>query len=327
MLTRRRALTVLAGSTAGLCLGEALAQSFPVRPITMVVPYPAGGPTDAIGRIIADDMARALGQSIVIENKSGAAGSVGTRSVARAEPDGHTIVFGNNQTHGNNFFLVKDLGYDPVADFAPLAGIGAFQHAFVVRNGLPAISIAELVALAKKEPGKLNYGSTGNGSGSHLAMELFKTISGTDMVHIPFRGAADLAREIAAGRIDLSLSTLPSVLGQIRGGAMRCLAMASPARVPQLPDAPTLAESGVRGAEAESWAGFFAPAKTPGPIVDALSRAILGAMKKDSVRAAIDHLGFTIELRDPAAFRPYHLAEISKWAEVIRKANVKTDAG
>ncbi len=324
MLTRRETIAGLALLAAQ---SRALAQSFPARPITMVVPYPAGGPTDAIGRIVAEDMGRSLGQPVVIENKAGAAGAVGTRSVARAEPDGHTIVFGNNQTHGNNLFLIKELGYDPVADFAPLAGIGAFQHALVVKNELPAKSVAELIALAKKEPGKLNYGSTGNGSGSHLAMELFRTLTGTDMVHVPFRGAADLVREIAAGRIDASLSTLPSVLGQIRGGSMRCLAVASPARVPQLPEIPTLAEAGVSGAEAESWAGFFAPAKTPQPILAALSTSILAAMRKENVRAAIDNLGFTIELRDPPAFRPYHLAEIKKWGDIIKAANVKADGG
>ncbi len=322
MLTRRHALIGLA-AVAGS--GPVRAQSFPTRTITMIVPYPAGGPTDAIGRIVAEEVGRILGQNVVIDNRSGGAGSVGTRAAARAEPDGHTIVFGNNQTHGNNIFMIKDLGYDPVTDFAPLAGIGAFQHALVVRNDLPAQSVAELVALAKKDPGKLNYGSTGNGSGSHLATELFKTITGTDMQHVPFRGAADLVREIAAGRIDLSLSTLPSVLGQIRGGAMRCLAMASPARVPQLPDVPTLAEAGVKGAEAESWAGFFAPAKTPEPVLAALSTAVLDAIRKPAVRTAIDNLGFTIELRDPVAFRPYHISEIKRWGEVIKTANVKAD--
>ena len=322
MLNRRE---TLAGIAILAAIRPAAAQAFPARAVTMVVPYPAGGPTDAIGRLIADEMTRTLGQSVVVENKGGAAGSVGTRGVAKADPDGHTIVFGNNQTHGNNLFLVKDLGYHPVTDFAPLAGIGAFQHAFVVRKDLPAQSVAELIALAKQEPGKLNYGSTGNGSGSHLAMELFKTLTGTEMQHIPFRGAADLVREIAAGRIDVSLSTLPSVLGQIRGGAMRCLAVASPARVPQLPDVPTLEEAGVKGAEAESWTGFFAPSKTPEPIIAVLSKAVLDAVRKDNMRAAIDNLGFTIELRDSTAFRPYHAAEIKKWGDIIKAANVPVE--
>jgi len=217
-LTRRHTLSLLAGA---LVPTRARAQIFPTRPVTIVVPYPAGGPTDAIARIVAQELAPALGQSVIVRNEAGASGAVGTRSVARAEPDGHTIVFGNNQTHGNNMFLLKELGYDAVADFAPLAGVGAFEHVFVVRKDLFAITINDLVEMARKEPGKLNYGSTGIGSGSHLATELFMTRTGIRMTHVPFRGAAPLVQELMGGRIDVSNSTLPSVLGQIRDTAGR----------------------------------------------------------------------------------------------------------
>jgi tripartite-type tricarboxylate transporter receptor subunit TctC len=199
--TRRHALGLLAG--ASLAPGLASAQAFPTRPVTMVVPYPAGGPTDAIGRIVAQELTLAFGQNVIVRNEAGASGAVGTRSVARAEPDGHTIVFGNNQTHGNNMFLLKEPGYDAIRDFAPLAGAGAFEHVFVVRKDLPVQTIGELVELARKEPGKLNYGSTGIGSGSHLSMELFMARTGIKMTHVPFRGAAPLLQELMGGRIDV----------------------------------------------------------------------------------------------------------------------------
>src|SRR3712207_5681641 len=242
-LTRRLALGLFAG--AALLSAPAAAQPYPSRVVKMVVPYPAGGPTDVIARIVAEELGRDLGQNVVVENLAGASGAVGTRTVAKAEPDGYTIVFGNNQTHGNNMFLLKEPGYDAVKDFAPLAGAGAFEHVFVVKNDLPVKTIPELVELAKKDPGKLNYGSTGVGSGSHLATELFMTRTGTKMTHVPFRGAAPLVTEIMAGRIDVSNSTLPSVLSQFQAGQMRAIGIASPQRNPQAPDVPTLREQGI----------------------------------------------------------------------------------
>jgi tripartite-type tricarboxylate transporter receptor subunit TctC len=322
-ITRRYAL----GLFAGACLAPSLArgQAFPSRTITIVVPYPAGGPTDAIARIVAQELTAPLGQGVIVRNEAGASGAVGTRSVARAEPDGHTIVFGNNQTHGNNMFLLKEPGYDAVKDFAPLAGAGAFEHVFVVRKDLPVQTIGDLVALARKEPGKLNYGSTGLGSGSHLSTELFMVRTGIKMQHVPFRGAAPLVQELMAGRIDVSNSTLPSVLGQIQGGAIRAIAIASPQRNPVLPEVPTLREQGITDADAESWAAFFAPAATPQPVLERLSREIIAVLEKPSAREAITKMGFSLKVRDPAAFRPYLAQEIATWGEIIRIAGVKQE--
>lgn len=321
--TRRTALGIVAGAVFAPSILRA--QSFPTKPVTLVVPYPAGGPTDAIARFVAQDMAGGLGQNVVVDNRAGASGAVGTRAVARAEPDGHTIVFGNNQTHGNNMFLLREPGYDAVKDFAPLCGVGAFEHAFVVRNDLPAKSIAELIALAKADPGKLNYGSTGVGSGSHLAMELFMARTGIKMTHVPFRGAAPLVQELVAGRLDIANSTLPSVLAQINAGAMRALALASPERNPRAKDIPTLREQGVANADADSWAAFFAPAATPAPVLEALSKAALTSLAKPAVAESILKLGFTLKLRDPAAFKPYHLQEIATWKAIIADAGVKPE--
>jgi tripartite-type tricarboxylate transporter receptor subunit TctC len=268
-------------------------------------------------------MGKDLGQNVIVENLAGASGAVGTRTVAHAEPDGYTIVFGNNQTHGNNMFLLREPGYDAVKDFAPLAGAGAFEHVFVVSNALPAKSMKDLVELAKKDPGKLNYGSTGLGSGSHLATELFMVRTGTKMTHVPFRGAAPLVTDLMAGRIDVSNSTLPSVLSQFQAGTMRAIGLASPQRNPQAPDVPTLREQGITNADAESWAAFFAPANTPKPVLDKLSKTIIAILNKPDVKERITKLGFTLNVRDPEAFKPYLTKEIDTWAEIIKTAGIK----
>jgi tripartite-type tricarboxylate transporter receptor subunit TctC len=322
-VTRRLALGLFAG--AALLAAPAAAQTYPSRVVKLVVPYPAGGPTDVIARIVAEELGRDLGQNVVVENLAGASGAVGTRTVAKAEPDGYTIIFGNNQTHGNNMFLLKEPGYDAVKDFAPLAGAGAFEHVFVVKNDLPAKTIPELIALAKKDPGKLNYGSTGVGSGSHLATELFMTRTGIQMTHVPFRGAAPLVTDIMGGRIDVSNSTLPSVLGQFQAGQMRAIGIASPKRNPQAPDVPTLREQGIANADAESWAAFFAPANTPKPILDRLSGAIMAILNKPEVKERITKLGFTLNVRDPEAFKPYLAQEIQTWSDIIKAANIKAE--
>jgi tripartite-type tricarboxylate transporter receptor subunit TctC len=324
MIFTRRHTLALVGS-AVLAPTLARAQAFPTRPVTIVVPYPAGGPTDAIARIVAQELTVVFGHNVIVRNEAGASGAVGTRAVARAEPDGHTIVFGNNQTHGNNMFLLKEPGYDAIRDFAPLAGAGAFEHVFVVRKGLPARTINDLIDLAKKEPGKLNYGSTGIGSGSHLSTELFMARTGIKMTHVPFRGAAPLVQELMGERIDVSNSTLPSVLGQIQSGDIRAIAIASPQRNPTVPDVPTLREQGIADADAESWAAFFAPAAVPSPILDRLSREIIAALEKAAVKEAITKMGFSLKVRDPAAFKPYLKQEIATWGEIIKAAGVKQE--
>jgi tripartite-type tricarboxylate transporter receptor subunit TctC len=327
-LTRRSALGLMAGAVSVpslLAPSIVRAQSFPARPISLVVPYPAGGPTDAIARFVAQEMSSSIGQNVLVDNRAGASGAVGTRAVAHGAADGYTIIFGNNQTHGNNMFLLREPGYDAVRDFAPLCGVGAFEHAFVVRNDLPARTISELIALAKADPSKLNYGSTGVGSGSHLAMELFMQRTGIKMTHVPFRGAAPLVQEIVGGRIDIANSTLPSVLEQINAGSMRALALASPERNPRAKDIPTLREQGVSNADADSWAAFFAPAVTPAPILDQLSKAVMAAIAKPAITESILKLGFTLKVRDPNAFKPYHLQEIATWKQIIADAGVKPE--
>jgi tripartite-type tricarboxylate transporter receptor subunit TctC len=324
--TSRRAVVLGLGAlgAAPAIIRSASAQTWaPSRPIRLVVAYPAGGPTDGIARIVAQDLSGSLGQQVVVENVGGASGAIGTRQVAKADPDGHTITFGNNQTHGNNMFLMKEPGYDAVKDFAPLAGAGAFEHIFVVKNDLPVKTIPELIALAKSKPGELNYGSTGVGSGSHLSTELFMVRTGIKMTHVPYRGAAPLVQDIVGNRIDVANSTMASVFTQIQAGTLRGIAIGSPKRNPQLPNVATLREQGVTNADAESWTGFFAPVATPQPALDRLSKEILASLAKPTVVEAITKLGFTITARDPAAFRPYHAQEMQTWAEIIRAANIQ----
>jgi tripartite-type tricarboxylate transporter receptor subunit TctC len=304
---------------------SAQAQSYPNKPLRLVVAYPAGGPTDGIARIVAQDLSATLGQNVIVENVGGGSGSIGTRQVAKGDADGYVFTFGNNQTHGNNMFLLKEPGYDAVRDFIPLASPGAFEHVFVVKNELPVKSIRELIALAQAKPGELNYGSTGAGSGSHLSTELFMVKTGIKMQHVPFRGAAPLIQEIVGNRIDVANSTLGSVFQQIQAGTMRAIGIGSAQRNPLLKEVPTLQEQGVAGADAESWTGFFAPASVPGDIARSLSREIIASLNKPTVREAIGKLGFTVNVRDAAALKAYQIAEIRVWEDIIKAAGVKPE--
>ena len=331
MLTRRR---ILAGSLI-LPFGTRLAAQAqtaqtqaqdgpawqPARPIRLIVAYPAGGPTDVIARIVAHELSESLGQSVFVENISGASGALGTRQVARAAPDGLTLTFGNNQTHGNNMFMLREPGYDALKDFTPLAGVGAFEHVFVVNNTLPVQSMQDLIALSKTQP--LKYGSTGIGSGSHLSMELLMARTGITMTHVPYRGAPPLVQDLIGGHIHLANSTLPSVIAQIKDGQLRALALGSPKRNPQLPDLKTLEEQGITGANASSWTGFFAPALTPAPAIKRLSMDIITALQKPAVIAQIEKLGFTIDIRSPEQFLPYQKLEIETWITIARDAGIK----
>ena len=330
--TRRLALSLATVAAARLASPyPAQAQEWaPFQPIKLVVPYPPGGPTDAIARLVGRELAASLGQSVVVENLAGASGAVGARAVARAEPNGHTIMLGNNQTHSNNMHLLREPGYDAVRDFAPLAGAGAFEHVFVVSptlvsEGKPVRSIGELVALAHREPGRLNYASTGTGSGSHLATELFLARTGARMTHVTYRGAAPLVTDLMAGRVDVSCSTLPSVLGQIQGGALIAIGLASLQRNPAIPEVPTLREQGILDADAESWTAFFAPVRTPAPALDRLSRATLAALNRSVVRDGLGQIGFTVVPRGPAEFSLYQAEEIEVWGRIIKETKVKQE--
>ena len=309
MLTRRAALTALAG-LAATC--GARAQSFPNRPITIVVPYPAGGPVDVTARLIAQSVGSNLGQPIAVDNRGGGAGVIGSVAVQHAPPDGHTLILGTNQTHATNQSLLKNYPYDAVKDFAAVAGIADIPHVLVVRRGLEAENVGALVALARKSPGALNYASTGVGSASHLATELFKTKAGVDLQHIPFRGSAPMTTELLAGRVDLTFATLPSVISHIDAGALRALGVASAERAARLPHLPTLAESGVAGVEADAWFALFAPANTPAATIERLYNAVSAGLTTEPAANAIAAQGMTLALRSPAELTAWLLGEVAK---------------
>jgi tripartite-type tricarboxylate transporter receptor subunit TctC len=296
---------------------------FPPEPSPFVVPYPPGGPIDALARVIAQDGANELGQPIVVENRPGGSGIIGTQAVARAEPDGHTLVLGTNQTHATNQSLVRNCPYDAARDFAAVAGIAAMPHVLVVRNSLAVTSVGEVVAMAKAKPGALTFGSTGNGSGAHLAGELFKTKAGIDMLHVPFKGLSPMLTELLADRVDMSIAPLLGLIGQqIATGAVRALAVARAQRLPHLASVPTFAESGVPGVEADAWSALFAPARTPPAVIERLYRAIAAVLAKDTVRAAMAKQGIPADLKSPAEVAAMLPGEIAKWAVVIKTANL-----
>jgi tripartite-type tricarboxylate transporter receptor subunit TctC len=259
---------------------------------------------------------------MLIDNRGGGAGVIGSVAVAHAEPDGHTLILGTNQTHATNQSLLKNCPYDAVRDFSPVAGIADIPHVLVVRRGLEAANVGALVRLAKKTPGALNYASNGVGSASHLAAELFKTKAGVDLQHIPFRGSAPMTTELLAGRVDLSFATLPTVITYIEEGTVRALAVASARRAARLPNLPTLAEAGMPGVEADAWFALFAPARTPATIVEKLYRAVGAALMSEAAKAAVAAQGMTLALRSPSDLAAWLPNEVKKWAAAIKTAGV-----
>lgn len=328
MITRRAAGLLAAGAGSAVAargLARADTSWMPSRPLRLVVAYPAGGATDAIARIVAHQITGPLGQNVIVENVAGASGALGTRQVARGEPDGHTFTFGNNQSHGTNMLLMRSPGYDAVRDFAALAGAGAFENVLVVRNSLPVDTAAAFVAHARAEAVPLTFASTGPGSGSHLSAELLMVRAGFKATHIPYRGLAALAQDLVAGRIDFCCAPLASIVAQVTAGQVRALAMQSARRHPMIPDIPTLSEQGIVDADLASWAGFFAPARAPRSAIARLSRDIIAALRRPEVATAIAGLGFTVEVSDGPAFAARQVGDLARLATLVGDIGLKPD--
>lgn len=324
MIDRRRVLAVL-GAAMGAPLAARAQAAFPSRPITVVVPYPPAGSVDLVARALAEPMSSRLSQPVIVENRGGSGGAVATQSVATAEPDGYRIVLGTQQTHGTNEALLPSLGYRAVESFAPICGICTVPHALVVKRDLPATTAGELVALLKREPGRYNYGSTGNGSSSHLACELFKIRTGVSAQHVPYRGGGPLAQDLMAGVVDFGFVAIANVLGQLQAGAVRALAIASSTRVDILPDVPTLTEAGVADVDADAWFAFFAPANTPPDRIGQLSQAIEAALAQNAVRTTLARNAVVLRWRPTAEMKSFVAAEVQKWAEVVKLSGAKAD--
>jgi tripartite-type tricarboxylate transporter receptor subunit TctC len=296
----------------------AFGADYPARPVTIVVGFPPGGASDVMARVVARKLGMLLGQPFIIDNRPGAGGNIAGEVVAHAPPDGYTLLLGNNSILATNASLYKKLGFDPAKDFAPISLIGTQANILVVNLKVPAQSLAELIALAKANPGKLNFASSGYGAAAHLAGELFKAEAHIDIVHVPYKGAAPALQDVIAGQDQMMFATASSVVGMISSGLVRPLAVTSLTRTAVLPDIPTVDERGIRGFEATTWHGLVAPAGTPQPIIDALYRATIEALKDPEVRQPLSQLGIDIVGDTPAEFDAYIKTEIPKWTAVVK---------
>jgi tripartite-type tricarboxylate transporter receptor subunit TctC len=297
---------------------------YPSRPVTLVVPFPAGGSTDLVARLIASGMTKHLGQQIVIENRGGAGGNIGSAAVARAEPDGYTILMATVATHALNPALYKKMPFDPVADFAPISLLALIPNVLVVNNDFPAKSVQELIDLLKADPGKYSYASSGNGTPLHLSGELFKSMAGVDMVHVPYKGAGPALVDVMGGHVPIMFDNLPPSLEHIRAGSLRGLAVTTKERAPSMPELPTIAET-LPGYETYSWNAFFAPAGTPEPVIQHLNKAALAALEDPEVAAKLKDLSATPVGSTPEELAAHVKAELAKWAPIVKASGAQLD--
>jgi tripartite-type tricarboxylate transporter receptor subunit TctC len=303
----------------------ALAQEYPARTITMVVPFPPGGGNDTIARIVAGKLSAALGQQVIVDNRGGANGVIAMRAVAKAPADGYTLLFANTSTTSINPALYATAGYDARRDFAPIGQLASMGIGLIVKPDFPAKTIAELIALAKKEPGKLNIGTSPPGSGSHLAAELFKARAGIDVTLVHYKGAAALTNDLLGGHVPVASSVLPPALGNIQSGALRVLAVTNATRLPLLPDVPTVAESGLPGFEAVLNYGLLAPAGTPALIVDRINRELRVLVAADDVRQRVTSEGGVTLASTPAEYASAIAREDELWGPLVRGLNIKVE--
>jgi tripartite-type tricarboxylate transporter receptor subunit TctC len=317
----------IAVATSALICGAvpAIAQDYPTRPITLIVPYTAGGGNDAMARVVADKMGVSLGQQIVIENRGGAGGSIATRQVARAAPDGYTLGLGGTGTLAIDPTLYPNVGYDPRKDFAPIGLIATSALVVLVNTQVPATTLKDFIAYAKQEPGKINFASAGSGSGIHLGTELLAYMAGIKMIHIPYKGSAPALTDLVGGHVGLYFSSLPPAIGLVKDNKVRALAVTGPTRSKVFPDLPTVAEAALPGFEAVLHYGIVAPAGTPRAIVDKLNAAMRTALASADVQARIDTDG-----AEPFASTPEQYAadidrEETKWSEIVRRSGAKAE--
>lgn len=301
------------------------AQAYPNQPIRLVVPWPAGGGVDTTGRMIAHPLSQRLGQSIVVDNRAGAGGNIGTEQAARMKADGYNLLMGSNSPNAVNIHLYSKLGFDPIKDFAPIAFVSSVPNILVVPASSPARSVQDLLAMARANPGKLNYGSAGVGSSQHLAGVVFKSATKIDIVHVPYRGTAPAEADLVAGHISLMLDTT-TCLPFIAAGKLRALAVASKARNPALPDVPTFDEVGLPGIYASAWYGLMAPAGTPREIIERLNRETNQVLQSPDIRKRMADFGAEIGGGTPEEFAGFIASEIKRYEEIVRLSGAKVDS-
>ena len=303
----------------------ASAQSFPSKPIRVIIPFVAGGSSDIVGRAIAGKFQELLGQPGVVENRPGANGAIAAEFVAKAEPDGHTILVGSIGVFSINAALFKDLRYHPVRDFAPITLAVTTPNVLITKPSLSAGSLKELVEQMKKNPGKLSYCSSGTGSSDHLTAELLKQASGTDAVHVPYKGGAACQTDIMGNQVDFSFQNLGAVTNYIKANRMKALAVTAKARHPQLPDVPSVGEAGFSDLVVTSWQAAAAPAKTPQNVVARLNEAVVKALRSADVSQRMNQIGFDVVAGSPEEFGDFMKAEVERWTRVVAKGNIKPE--
>jgi tripartite-type tricarboxylate transporter receptor subunit TctC len=322
-LNRRQALALAA---AGAVM-PAAAQSagFPNKTVRIIVPYTTGGSNDVIARLLAQQLQTQWGQPVVVENRPGAAGNIGSAEAAKAAPDGHTLLLTNINITSMNPALIANMPFDPQKDFAPISLLGTTTLALVVHPSVPANSVAELISLAQKEPGRLNYASSGNGSPQHMSAEMFKAMTRTQITHVPYRGAAPAVADVVGGQVQVTVGVVNQLIAHIRSGRLRALGVTSLKRLAQLPEVPTLDEAGVRGYESEIWLGLAAPGATPAPLIEQINQDVRRAMSNPEVVSRLQGQGIDVLLSTPAQMRQRSLDDLKRWGDIIRTAGIKLD--
>jgi tripartite-type tricarboxylate transporter receptor subunit TctC len=309
---------------AALGAGQVLAQTYPNKPIRLVVPFPPGGPTDILGRAIGVKLGELLGQPVIIDNRGGAGGGIGADNVAKSAPDGYSLLLGTTGTHTINPNLYSKLPYDPVRDFAPVSLVVKYLNILVVNPNVPAKSVAELIALAKQKPGEVTFGSAGNGSSNHLTAEMLATMTGVKMQHVPYKGSGPALNDVIAGQITFMFDQYSTVGPQIKAGKLRAIGIATRQRHPLLPDVPTIAET-IPGFEVSPWYGLFAPAATPRDIVNRLNAELIKVMNLPEIHERMTTLGWDPVTDTPEEFAALIKSELAVWADVVKKSGARID--
>lgn len=321
-MDRRDFLSALATVPVLMSASRAYGQAFPSRPLHMIVGFPPAGPNDIVARIVAQKLGDALGQTVVVENRPGAAGNIGTELVARAAPDGYTLLMGSAGPQAINPAVYKNLPFDVLRDLVPIALVAQVPSALVVNASLPVRSVPELIELAKQQPGKLNFGSSGSGSTLQLSAELFALSAGIKLVHVPYKGTAPAVADVAGGQTEMIFAAIPSVLPLVKAGKLRMLAVTTRNRSAAVPDVPTIAEAGLPGFEVTPWFGVFGTAGTPRPIVQRLNVEIRKVVDRPDVQEALGKQGAEAMSGTPEEFEAMLKAEMSKWARVVKEVGI-----
>lgn len=318
----RTGLLLLASA---MCASIAFADAYPDKPIRLVVPFPAGGPTDMVARPLAQFLGEQLKQSVIVDNRGGAGGGIGAEVVAKAPADGYTLLMATVGTQAINATLYRKLGYDPVKDFTPISLVAAAPVALVVHPSVPVSSVAELIALAKSKPGSLNFGSAGNGTPGHLTGEMFRAATGVDLKHVPYKGSAPALSDLLGGQIQIMFDPLQSVLAQVRAGRLKLLAISSKSRSPAAPDVPTFAEAGLKDFEATAWWAVFAPASLPPAVAARLNTSVNAVVNSPAFRALLEPQGVTVLGDSREALAQFQRSEIDKWGNAVRASGASVD--